>query len=144
MISMWYYHCLRIVQKLWGSSKKHWDMTDTASSAGCTEQEQKPNQSMKSIIFWDITPRRWYFSIYILLRVCGDYIRWVLDWQLDLLDHTQLHTITLYTLYNSLQFTITLAESSHCIVTLPVFQYRRIRLPATLLSRLLLGPNTHS
>jgi hypothetical protein len=27
----------------------------------------------------------------------------VLDWQLDLLDHTQLHTITVYTLYNSQQ-----------------------------------------
>jgi hypothetical protein len=35
----------------------------------------------------------------ILSRVCGDYIRRVLDWQLDLLD-TQLHTITVYTLYN--------------------------------------------
>jgi hypothetical protein len=40
-----------------------------------------------------------------------------LDVQLDLLDHTQLHTITVYTLYNSLQFTITLAESSHYIFT---------------------------
>jgi hypothetical protein len=38
----------------------------------------------------------------VLSRVCGDYIRRVLDWQLDLLDHTQLHTITVYTLYNSL------------------------------------------
>jgi hypothetical protein len=27
------------------------------------------------------------------------------------------HTITVYTLYNSLQFTITLDESSHCIFT---------------------------
>jgi hypothetical protein len=27
------------------------------------------------------------------------------------------HTVTAYTLYNSLQFTITLAESSHCIFT---------------------------
>jgi hypothetical protein len=36
----------------------------------------------------------------ILSRICGDYIRRVLDWQLDLLDHTQLHTITVYTLYN--------------------------------------------
>jgi hypothetical protein len=34
----------------------------------------------------------------ILSCVCGDYIRRVLDWQLDLLDHTQLHTITVYTL----------------------------------------------
>jgi hypothetical protein len=25
-----------------------------------------------------------------------------LDWQLDLLDHTQIHTITVYTLHNSL------------------------------------------
>jgi hypothetical protein len=37
----------------------------------------------------------------ILSPVCGDYIRRVLDWQLDLLDHTQLHTITVYTLYDS-------------------------------------------
>jgi hypothetical protein len=35
-------------------------------------------------------------------HMCGDYIRWVLDWQLDLLDHNQLHTITVYTLHNSL------------------------------------------
>jgi hypothetical protein len=49
---------------------------------------------------------------------CGDYyIRRVLDWQLDLLDHTQLHKMTVYTLYNSLQFTLTIAGSSHCIFT---------------------------
>jgi hypothetical protein len=52
----------------------------------------------------------------ILSRVRGDYIRRV-GLTMDLLDHTQLHTITVYTLYNSLQFTITLAESSHCIFT---------------------------
>jgi hypothetical protein len=34
----------------------------------------------------------------MLSRVRGDSIRRVLDWQLDLLDHTQLHTITVYTL----------------------------------------------
>jgi hypothetical protein len=35
----------------------------------------------------------------ILSRVwCGDYMRRVLDWHLDLLDHTQLHTITVHTL----------------------------------------------
>jgi hypothetical protein len=28
----------------------------------------------------------------IVARKRGDYIRRVLDWQLDLLDHTQLHT----------------------------------------------------
>jgi hypothetical protein len=55
-----------------------------------------------------------------------------LDGQLDLLNHTQLHTITVYTIYNSLQFNITLAESSQCLHLLPVFQYRRIRSPATL------------
>jgi hypothetical protein len=38
-----------------------------------------------------------------MLRVCvATIIRWVLDWQLDLLDHTQLHKITVYTLHNSL------------------------------------------
>jgi hypothetical protein len=30
----------------------------------------------------------------------------VLDWQLDLLDHTQLHTITVYTLYDSQQLSL--------------------------------------
>jgi hypothetical protein len=42
----------------------------------------------------------------ILSRVCVDYIRRVLDWQLDLLDHKQLHTITVYTLYNSEQLSL--------------------------------------
>jgi hypothetical protein len=42
------------------------------------------------------------------------YIRRVLDSQLDLLDHTQLQCIRSY---SSLQFTTTLAESSHCIFT---------------------------
>jgi hypothetical protein len=54
-----------------------------------------------------------YPTLLIVVRMCGDYykrgiglttiIRRVLDWQLDLLDHTQLHTITVYTLYNSQQ-----------------------------------------
>jgi hypothetical protein len=44
--------------------------------------------------------------ILILSRVSGDYIRRVLDWQLDLLDHTQLHTITVSTLYNSQQLSL--------------------------------------
>jgi hypothetical protein len=39
----------------------------------------------------------------IVARMRGDYIRRVLDWQLDLLDHTQLHTITVYTLFDSQQ-----------------------------------------
>jgi hypothetical protein len=42
----------------------------------------------------------------IVARMCGDYIDGVLDWQLNLLDHTQLHTITVYTLYNSQQLTL--------------------------------------
>jgi hypothetical protein len=86
----------------------------------------------------------------ILSRVCGDYIRRVLDWQLDLLDHTQLHTITVHTLYNSLQFTITLAESSLCLHWLPVFLCRWVLSTseltcnsATLLWRLLLHSHTH-
>jgi hypothetical protein len=47
----------------------------------------------------------------ILSRVCGDYIRRVLDWQLDLLDHTVTHNYSVYTLHS--QFTIVLAESSY-------------------------------
>jgi hypothetical protein len=50
-------------------------------------------------------------SVHQMSRVCGDYIRRVLDWQLDLLDHAQLHTITVYTLlqlltvhYNTCRF----------------------------------------
>jgi hypothetical protein len=35
-------------------------------------------------------------------HVLSDYRR-VLDWQLDLLDHRQLHIITVYTLYDSQQ-----------------------------------------
>jgi hypothetical protein len=56
-----------------------------------------------------------------------------LDWQLDLLDHTQLHTITVYTLLQ-----LTTVHYNTCRVFtlylqwLPVFQYRRIRSPATL------------
>jgi hypothetical protein len=44
------------------------------------------------------------------------YIWWVLDWQLDLLDLTQLQLQCVHS-YSSLQFTTTLAESSHCIFT---------------------------
>jgi hypothetical protein len=47
-------------------------------------------------------------------RVCGDCIRRVLGRQLDLLGHTQLQCIHSY---SSLQFTKTIAESSHCIFT---------------------------
>jgi hypothetical protein len=53
--------------------------------------------------------------------------------------YTQLQCIRSY---SSLPFTITLAESSHCIFT--GFQYHRIRSAATLLWRLLLGPTTNS
>jgi hypothetical protein len=71
--------------------------------------------------------------MHIVARIRGDYIRRVLDWQLDLLGHTQLHTITVYTLlqlhtvhYNTCRvFTLYLHW-------LPVFQFRRIRSPATL------------
>jgi hypothetical protein len=42
------------------------------------------------------------FSVHIVARIVATIIRRVLDWQLDLLDHTQLHTITVYTLHNSL------------------------------------------
>jgi hypothetical protein len=35
----------------------------------------------------------WESVVLVLSRVCGDYIRRVLDWQLDLLDHTQLQCI---------------------------------------------------
>jgi hypothetical protein len=82
----------------------------------------------------------------MLSRVCGDYIRRVLDWQLGWLDHT--HS---YTQLQCIHFTIqyvhyTCAESSHlCLYWLPVFQYRRICSPSkltcnpeTLLWRLLL------
>jgi hypothetical protein len=51
----------------------------------------------------------WYCRAYV-----ATIIRRVLDWQLDLLDRTQLHTITVYTL---LQLTTTLAESPHCVFT---------------------------
>jgi hypothetical protein len=69
----------------------------------------------------------------VLSRVCSDYIRRVLDLQLDLLDHTQLHTITVYTLLQ-----LTTVHYNTCRVftlylhSLPLFQYRRIRSPATL------------
>jgi hypothetical protein len=73
-----------------------------------------------------------YLKVSILSRVCGDYIRRVLDWQLDLLDHTQLHTITMYTLYNFAVHYSTCRVFLLCLHWLPVFQYRRIRSPATL------------
>jgi DNA invertase Pin-like site-specific DNA recombinase len=40
---------------------------------------------------------------YIIVARKRRLYRRVLDWQLDLLDHTQLHTITVYTLYDSQQ-----------------------------------------
>jgi hypothetical protein len=44
----------------------------------------------------------------------GDCIRRVLDWQLDLLDPKQLHTITVYTLYNSLQLSLFCSSEDCC------------------------------
>jgi hypothetical protein len=41
-------------------------------------------------------------------------IRRVLDWQLDLLDHTQLHTITVYTLYDSQQLSLFSCSEDCC------------------------------
>jgi hypothetical protein len=46
------------------------------------------NNGALYLILWHTT--------YILSRVCGDYMRRVLDWQLDLLDHTQLQCIHPY------------------------------------------------
>jgi hypothetical protein len=56
-----------------------------------------------------------FISICILSLVCGDYIRRVLDWQLDLLDHTQLHTGTVYTLLQ-----LTTVHHNTCRVSLPL------------------------
>jgi hypothetical protein len=72
-----------------------------------------------------------YFRI--LSLVCSDYIRRVLDRQLDLLDHTQLHKITVYTFLQLL----TVHYNTCRVFTLylhwlPVFHYPRIRSPATL------------
>jgi hypothetical protein len=52
-------------------------------------------------LFWDVI-----WAENIVARMCGDCIRRVLDLQLDLLDHTQLHTITVYTLHNSQQLSL--------------------------------------
>jgi hypothetical protein len=76
---------------------------------------------------------KWHNPSIILSPVRGDYIIRVLDWQLDLLDHTQLHTITVYTLLQLL----TVHYNTCRVFTLylhwfPVFQYLRIRSPATL------------
>jgi hypothetical protein len=43
-----------------------------------------------------------YVCFNIVARMCGDYNRRVLDRKLDLLDHKQLQTITVYTLHYSL------------------------------------------
>jgi hypothetical protein len=59
----------------------------------------------------------WQFRLYCRAYVCGDYYKtgyWIDNWIYWI---SQLHAITVYTLYNSLQFTKTLAESSHCIFT---------------------------
>jgi hypothetical protein len=50
-------------------------------------------------------------GFFSFLKYCCAYsvatiIRRVLDWQLDLLDHAQLHTIIVYTLHNSQQLTL--------------------------------------
>jgi hypothetical protein len=60
-----------------------------------------PIEYYRQISLWKIES-----TSIILSRVCVDYIRRVLDWELDLLDHTQLHTITVYTLYNSQQLSL--------------------------------------
>jgi hypothetical protein len=53
------------------------------------------------------------------LYVMATNITWGLDWQLDLLGTvTVARNYSVYnTLYSSLHFTITLAESSHCVFT---------------------------
>jgi hypothetical protein len=53
-------------------------------------------------------------SYNIVARICADYIRRSFGLTTGFIGS---HTITVYPLYNSLQFTITLAESSHCIFT---------------------------
>jgi hypothetical protein len=63
----------------------------------------------------DTTLRRSSNNIRIV-ALCGDYIRRVLDWLLDLLGHTQLQNYSVYILQFTM-FTITLAESSHCVFT---------------------------
>jgi hypothetical protein len=90
-----------------------------------------PSRSWGNMCFLEWT----YSIVFILSCICGDYIyiRRVLDWQLDLLDHTRLHTITVYTLLQLL----TVHYNTCRVYTLylhwlPVFQYCRIRSPATL------------
>jgi hypothetical protein len=46
-------------------------------------------------------------EIIIIIVACYSDYRRVLDWQLDLLDHTQLHnSVTVYTLYNSQELSL--------------------------------------
>jgi hypothetical protein len=56
------------------------------------EQVREPNPSTKQFKQF----------VRIVTRKASTIIRRVLDRQLDLLDHKQLHTITIYTLYDSL------------------------------------------
>jgi hypothetical protein len=60
-------------------------------------------------------------------HICGDYIRRVLDWQLDLLDCSCSYTLQLTTIHYNTCWVFTLY-----LHWLPVIQYRRIRSPATL------------
>jgi hypothetical protein len=54
---------------------------------------------MYNFDFWGLAAL--YCRVYAATIIDG-----VLDWQLDLLDQTQLHTITMYTLYNSQQLSL--------------------------------------
>jgi hypothetical protein len=62
------------------------------------------------------------FSKCIVARMWRLYIWRVLEWQLYLLDRTQLHTITVYTLFTTVHYN-TCRVSSLCLRWLPVFQY---------------------
>jgi hypothetical protein len=91
----------------------------------------KLSWNIKNIVAWMYINHIIFY--YIVARMCGNYIRRVLDWHLDLLDHSQLHTITVNALLQ-----LTTVHYNTCRVftlylhSLPVSQYHRIRSPATL------------
>jgi hypothetical protein len=63
---------------------------------------------------------------YIVARSWWLYIRRVLDWQLDLLEHTQLHTVTVYTLLQ-----LTTVHYNTCRVSSLTLLYSEDSLSAT-------------
>jgi hypothetical protein len=86
-----------------------------------------------------------FWQIRIVARMCGDYIRRGIGLTTGFIwSHTVTHNYSVYALQLTTVHCHTCRVFTLYLHSFPVFQYRRIRSPATLLWRLLLGPTTNS